>query len=72
MLGAFVTNLGRYNEGYLDGEPLKLPAAIEEVQALLNHIHVDGVRYEEIFITNYETDISGLRDCLENMKALTS
>ena len=27
MLEAFVTNLGQYNEGYLDGEPLKLPAA---------------------------------------------
>lgn len=64
MLEAFVTNLGRYNEGYLDGEFLKLPATIGEVQALLGRIHVDGVRYEEIFITDYETDISGLYDCL--------
>lgn len=61
---AFVTNLGRYNEGFLDGEFLKLPAATEEVQALLRRIHVDGVRYEEIFITDYETSISGLYDCL--------
>jgi Antirestriction protein (ArdA). len=61
---AFVTNLGRYNEGYLDGEFLKLPATTEEVQALFQRIHVDGVRYEEIFITDYETDISGLYDCL--------
>lgn len=44
MLEAFVTNLGRYNEGYLDGEPLKLPATTEEVQALLKRIHVDGLR----------------------------
>ena len=64
MLEAFVTNLGRYNEGYLDGEFLKLPATTEEVQALLKRIHVDGVRYEEVFITDYETDISGLYDCL--------
>ncbi|MCY1714631.1 antirestriction protein ArdA [Caproiciproducens galactitolivorans] len=61
---AFVTNLGRYNEGYLDGEFLKLPATTEEVQALFQRIHVDGVRYEEIFITDYETDVSGLYDCL--------
>lgn len=27
MLKAFVTNFGRYNEGYLVREPLKLPAA---------------------------------------------
>ena len=61
---AFVTNLGKYNEGCLDGEFLKLPATTGEVQALFQRIHVDGVRYEEIFITDYETDISGLYDCL--------
>ena len=64
MLEAFVTNLGRYNEGCLDGEFLKLPATTEDVQALLKRIHVDGIRYEEIFITDYETEISGLYDCL--------
>lgn len=60
MIEAFVTNLGRYNEEHLDGEPLKLPASTEEVQALLRRIHVDGVRYEEVFITNYESGIPGL------------
>lgn len=64
MLEAYVTNLGRYNEGHLEGEYLKLPAATEEVQALLKRIHVDGVRYEEIFITDYETDLPCLHDCL--------
>ena len=59
MLEAFITNLGRYNEGYLDGAYLKLPAEKEDVQALLKKIHVDGVRYEEIFITDYETDVPG-------------
>ncbi|WP_326974525.1 MULTISPECIES: antirestriction protein ArdA [Acutalibacteraceae] len=42
---------------------MKLPAT-EEVQALFRRIHMDGVRYEEIFITDYETNISGLYDCL--------
>ena len=64
MLEAYVTNRGRYNEGHLDGEHLKLPATTEEVQALLKRIHVDGVRYEEIFITEYKTDVPGLYDCL--------
>lgn len=64
MLEAFITNLGRYNEGYLDGEYLKLPSTTEEVQALLKRIHVDGIRYEEIVITDYITDIPGLRSCL--------
>ena len=45
-------------------EYLKLPATTAEVQALLKRIHVDGVRYEEILITDYITDIPGLRGCM--------
>ena len=63
MIEAYVTNLGKYNEGELAGEFLKLPATTEEVQALLSRIGVDGVMYEETFITDYETDIPGLYDC---------
>ena len=70
MIEAYVTNLGRYVEGHLDGEYLKLPATTEEVQALLKRIHVDGVRYEEIFITDYETAIPGLRDCLGEYESI--
>ncbi len=70
MLKAFVTNLGRYNEGHLDGEYLKLPAITEDVQALLKRIHVDGVRYEEIFITDYETDIPSLYDYLGEYESI--
>ena len=64
MISPFVTNLGRYNKGYLDGEYLKLPATTEEAQALLKRIHIDGVLYEEIFITAYETNVSGLHKYL--------
>ena len=60
MIEAYVTNLGKYNEGELRGEYLTLPATKEEVQALLSRIGVDGVIYEEVFITDYETDIEGL------------
>ena len=70
MLEAYVTNLGRYNEGYLDGEFLKLPAEKADVQALLQRIHVDGARYEEIFITDYETDIPGLYDMLGEYESI--
>lgn len=64
VLEAYVTNLGRYNEGHLDGAYLKLPATTEQVQALLKQIGVDGKRYEEIFITDYETTVAGLHSCL--------
>ena len=64
MIEAYITNLGKYVEGELCGEYLKFPATKEDVQSLLARIGVDGVVYEEIFITDYETDIGGLYDCL--------
>ena len=60
MVEAYVTNLGKYVEGDLCGEYLKLPAEKTDVQELLARIGVDGVLYEEIFITDYKTDVSGL------------
>ena len=60
MIEAYITNLGKYNEGELCGEYLKLPAEKADVQALLARIGVDGVLYEETFITDYETEIDGL------------
>ena len=56
LFEAYITNLGKYNEGRLVGETLKFPATTEEVQALLKRIGVDGVRYEEIFITSFDGD----------------
>ena len=50
LFEAYITNLGKYNEGELVGETLKFPTTTEEVQALLKRIGVDGVRYEEFFI----------------------
>jgi hypothetical protein len=70
MIAAYITNLGKYNEGSLQGEYLKLPATTEEVQALLSRINVDGVMYEETFITDYETNISGLKQCLDQYESI--
>ncbi|MDL2287997.1 antirestriction protein ArdA [Oscillospiraceae bacterium OttesenSCG-928-F05] len=70
MLQAFITNLGRYNEGCLDGEYLSLPATQDEVMALLERIHIDGIRYEEIFITDYESDIDGLSQHLGEYESI--
>ena len=46
------------------GETLKFPTTTEEVQALLKRIGVDGVRYQEIFITSFDGDVLGLYDYL--------
>ena len=60
IIDAYVTNLGRYNEGELRGAYLSLPATTQDVQAVLKNAGVDGMMYEEIFITDYETDVPGL------------
>jgi antirestriction protein len=60
MIEAYITNLGKYNEGELCGEYLKFPAEKTDLQALLARIGVDGVLYEEIIITDYRTNIDGL------------
>jgi hypothetical protein len=49
---------------------LKLPADKEDVQALLSRIGVDGVLYEEFFITDYETDVVGLYDYLGEYESI--
>lgn len=64
LFSAYVTNLGKYNEGELAGEFLKFPTTTEAVRALLKRIGVDGVRYEAVFMTDYDTNLAGLRDCL--------
>ena len=73
LFEAYVTNMGKYNEGALVGEYLKFPTTPEEVQALLKRIGIDGVRYEEIFITDFDGDVLGLYDHLgeyENLDEL--
>ena len=47
LFEAYITNLGKYNEGELVGETLKFPTTTEEVQGLLKRIGVDGVRYQQ-------------------------
>jgi len=62
VIEAYITNLGKYVEGKLCGEWLSLPATKEEVQALLSRIGVDGVFYEEAFITDYDHNLAGMQN----------
>lgn len=64
ILEALVTNAGKYAEGRPSEEWLTFPTTTEAVQALLKRIGVDGVRYEEVFLTQHESDISGFCHCL--------
>lgn len=72
MLKAFITNLGKYNEGYLVVEWIKLPASQDELSKRLERIGI-GADYEEYFITDYDCEITGIYQALgeyENIHVL--
>ena len=70
----YIANLGKYNEGYLVGEWIDLPATEEELEELYVRIkaghyeegeykvgyYENGSFYEEVAIHDYESEISGL------------
>lgn len=60
LLNIFITNLGKYNEGELIGEWVELPVTNEELEAVYERIGINE-QYEEVFITDYETDLEGLK-----------
>ena len=59
MLNIYLTNLGKYNEGELVGEWVELPVSDEELEEVKKRIGINK-QYEEMFITDYETDIIGV------------
>lgn len=63
-ISAYITNLGKYVEGSLVGKWHNFPTTKEEIQNTFKEIGVDGIRYEEFFITDYDASISGLYDSL--------
>lgn len=60
IITAHIANLAKYNSGVLTDAELTFPTTKETVQAALKRIGVDGLRYAEIIITDYETSIPGL------------
>ena len=62
---AFITNLGKYNEGELVGEWVKFPTTAEELKDVFKRIGIGqrddfGQPYEEWFITDYDCYVDGL------------
>lgn len=60
MLRIYLTNLGKYNEGMLVGEWVDLPVSEEELEKVFKRIGIND-EYEEYFITDYESDIDGVK-----------
>ena len=72
---AFVTNLGKYNEGELVGEWVKFPTTAEEMKQVFDRIGIGktgdfGQVYEEWFITDYDCYVDGLYDKLGEYESL--
>ena len=66
---AFITNLGKYNEGELIGEWVKFPTTPEELQNVFTRIGIGakddfGNTYEEWFISDYDCYVDGLYEKL--------
>lgn len=72
---AYITNLGKYNEGELVGEWVKFPTTHEEMQKVFERIGIGkedefGNIYEEWFITDYDCYVDGLHDILGEYESL--
>lgn len=74
VFNAYITNPGKYNEGELVGEWVSFPTTTQEMKDVFDRIGLDGIRYEEYFITDYDCpNYSDLHDCLgeyENLNEL--
>lgn len=66
----FVTNLGKYNEGFLIGEWVKFPVTDEEMQKVFQRIGINAV-YEEWFITDYDVSDPAIYDLLGEYESLS-
>ncbi len=72
---AFVTNLGKYNEGNLVGEWVSFPTTQEELEKVFERIGIGstneyGDTYEEWFITDYDCYVDGIYEMLSEHENL--
>lgn len=74
---AYITNLGKYNEGVLVGEWLKFPATADDLKGVFERIGIGsrdefGQVYEEWFISDYDCYVDGLYEKLGEYADLDS
>ena len=75
-ISAFITNLGKYNEGELLGEWVDFPADKDSFQQMLRRIGIGsfdefGHPYEEIFISDYECSCHAIRSLLSEYESVS-
>lgn len=72
---AYITNLGKYNEGELVGEWVKFPTTSEDLKKVFERIGIGskddfGNPYEEWFISDYDCYVDGLYEMLGEYESL--
>ena len=67
----FITNLGKYTEGYLIGKWVKLPVSEDKLNEVLEAIGINEY-YEEYFITDYENEIIGIGDVISEYSSVVA
>lgn len=72
---AFITNLGKYNEGELVGKWVRFPTTAEEMKKAFDRIGIGqkddfGNPYEEWFISDYDCYVDGIYDKLGEYESL--
>lgn len=68
-LKGFITNLGKYNEGYLIGKWVDFPINDEELEKVKVEIGINE-EYEEWFYTDYECDVKGVYESLGEYESI--
>lgn len=60
---AYITNLGKYNEGYLVGKWIDFPIDEDDFESELESIGVkENTMYEEWFVTDYDCSLFDMYD----------
>ena len=66
----FITNLGKYTEGYLIGKWVKLPVSEDKLDEVLKAIGINEY-YEEFFISDFENErIIGLSEVVSEYSSV--
>lgn len=66
----FITNLGKYCEGYLVGKWVQLPISDDKLDEVLKEIGINEY-YEECLITDCENDIIGLSNVISEYSSIS-
>lgn len=67
---AWLTNWDQYREGTRRSVQVQFPTSREEMRKALKAIGVDGIRYQQAILTEFDSNLSGFHHCLTRCDAV--